>query len=55
MYTLLKAAWEKEKAAKENDFEEEHSTGASVAGNPFYPYNQDFFEHDEESPDLAND
>ena len=55
LYALLKAAWEKEKAAEENDSEEEPSTRASVANNPYYPYNQDFFGHDEESPDLADD
>ena len=55
LYALLKVAQEKEKAAEENDSEEERSTGAFVASNPYYPYNQEFFEHDEEFPDLADD
>ena len=31
------------------------SPRACVTGNPYYPYDQDFFGHDEESPDLVDD
>ena len=55
LHALLKLICEKEKAAKEHVSEDEWSFGASVAVNPYYPYNQDFFGHDEETPDLVED
>ena len=35
--------------------EDELSSEASIANNPYYPYNQELFGHDEETPDLVED
>ena len=55
LYALLKLICEKEKAAEEHGSEDERSFEASVAINPYYLYNQDFFGHNEETLDLAED
>ena len=45
-----------EKAANNHDSEDELSSEASVTKNPYYPYNQELFGHDEEdTPNLAED
>ena len=39
-----------------HDSEDERSLEASITKNPYYPYNQEWFSHDEEdTPDLAED
>ena len=48
LYALLKLKWKEEEAADIHDSEDEQSSKASIAHNPFYPYNQELFEHDEE-------
>jgi len=41
---------------KPHDSEDDLSFEASVANNPYYPYNQELFGRDEEdTPDLAED
>ena len=43
-------------AANNHDSEDDLSFEASVANNPYYPYNQELFGHDEENTsDLAKD
>ena len=43
-----------EEVANNYDLEDELSSEAFVAKNPYYPYNQELFSHDEEdTPDLA--
>ena len=43
-------------ATNNHDSEDELSFEASVANNPYYPYNQELFGRDEEdTPDLAED
>ena len=54
LYALLKMI-SMEKDA-DNDLEDEWSSEAFVIKNPYYPYNQEWFGHDEEdTPDLAED
>ena len=39
-----------------DDLGDERSSEASVTKNPYYPYNQEWFGHDEEDfPDFAKD
>ena len=55
LYALLKMKWKEEEAADNHDSEDELSSKASIANNPYYPYNQELFGHDEEdTPDLAD-
>ena len=43
-------------ATNNHDSEDELSFEAFVANNPYYPYNQELFGHDEENTsDLAKD
>ena len=42
-------------AANNYDSEDELSSETSVADNPYYPYNQELFGHEEKTPDLAED
>ena len=43
-------------SADNHDLEDELSFKASVANNPYYPYNQELFGHDEEdTPNLAEE
>ena len=54
LYALLEMI-SREKDA-DNDSEDEWSSEASVIKNPYYPYNQEWFGHDEEdTPDLVED
>ena len=54
LYALLKMISREKEAA--NDLEDELSSEASVTKNPYYPYNQEWFGHDEEDiSDLAED
>ena len=54
LYAILKLKWKEEEAANNHDSEDELSSEASVVNNPYYPYNQELFGHDEEdTPDLA--
>ena len=54
LYALLKLKWKEEEAATNQDSEDELSSEASIANNPYYPYNKDLFYHDEEdTPDLG--
>ena len=53
MYALLKMITKEKEAV---DLEDERSSEATVTKNPYYPYNQEWFGHDEEdTPDLAED
>ena len=53
LYALIKMI-SKEKEAI--DSEDERSSKASVTKDPYYPYNQEWFGHDEENADdLAKD
>ena len=57
LYALLKQKWREEEAT-DNATSEEGSKASSKASvvdkNPYYPYNQEFFGHDEDStPDLG--
>jgi len=53
LYALIKMI-SKEKEAV--DSEDERSSEASVTKDPYYPYNQEWFGHDEdETKDLAED
>ena len=52
LYALIKMI-SKEKEATDSD---ERSSKASVTKDPYYPYNQEWFGHDEEdADDLAKD
>ena len=42
-------------AAYNHVLEDELSFEASVANKPYYPYNQELFGHDEDTPDLEKD
>ncbi|KAK9984743.1 hypothetical protein SO802_034268 [Lithocarpus litseifolius] len=54
LYALLKLI-SKEKVADDGS-EDERSSEASISKNPYYPYNQEWFGHDEEdNPNLAED
>ena len=54
LYTLLKLKWKEEETAVNHDSKDELSSEASVANNPYYPYNQELFGHDEEdNPNLG--
>ncbi|KAK9988884.1 hypothetical protein SO802_029123 [Lithocarpus litseifolius] len=57
LYALLKLTWAEEEVAANRDLEDEGSKAsseASIAKNPYQPYNQDLFGHDEEdTPDLG--
>ena len=39
LYALLKLKWKEEEAANNHDLEDELSSEAFVANNPYYPYN----------------
>jgi len=53
LYALLKMI-SKEKGAVD-DLGDERSSEASVTNNPYYPYNQEWFGHDEEdTPNLID-
>ena len=56
----LKQQWKDEEEAANADFDDDQeskaSSEASVANNPYYPYNQELFGHDINStPDLGED
>ena len=54
LYALLKMISREKDAA--NDSEDERSSEAFVTKNPYHPYNQEWFGHDEEDTlDLAKD
>ena len=54
LYALLKLKWKEEEAVVNHDSKDELSSEASVANNPYYPYNQELFGHDEEdNPNLG--
>ena len=56
LYALLKLKWKEEEVVDNHDSEDELSSEASVANNPYYPYNQELFGHDEkDTPDLEED
>ena len=53
LYALIKMISKEKEAADSND---ERSSEASVTKDPYYPYNQEWFGHDEEdADDLAKD
>ena len=54
LYALLKLKWKEEEATDHHDLEDELSSEAFVVNNPYYPYNQELFGHDEEdTPHLV--
>lgn len=58
LYALLKQQWKEEEATANFSTSEEEGSEASDANsnNPYHPFNQEFFSHDEEStPDLGED
>ena len=56
LYALLKNLIKEEEAAANHDSKDEWSSEASVTKNQYYPYNQEWFGHDEEDiPNLAED
>ena len=55
LYALLKKLIKEEEAAANHDSKDELSSKASITKNPYYPYNQELFGHDEDTPDLAED
>ena len=53
-YALLKMISREKEVA--DDLEDERSSKTSITKNPYYLYNQEWFDHDEEdTPDLAED
>ena len=43
LYALLKLKWKEEEVADNHDSEDEMSSEASIANNPYFPYNQELF------------
>ena len=53
LYALIKMISKEKEAANSED---ERSSEASITKDPYYPYNQEWFGHDEEdADDLAKD